>query len=75
MIFVTTVFRACSHSGPSTTGTAAMASPMTVSGPTVVDLAALDAAIDDDTVAVLLEPVQGEAGVLIPPGGFPDGRA
>ncbi|KSU59621.1 MULTISPECIES: ornithine--oxo-acid transaminase [Gordonia] len=31
------------------------------------DLAALDAAIDENTVAVLLEPVQGEAGVVVPP--------
>ncbi|MGH3713854.1 MAG: ornithine--oxo-acid transaminase [Micromonosporaceae bacterium] len=31
------------------------------------DLDALTAAIDDTTVAVLLEPIQGEAGVLIPP--------
>ncbi len=34
------------------------------------DAAALEAAIDDDTVAVLLEPIQGEAGVLIPPDGY-----
>jgi ornithine--oxo-acid transaminase len=34
------------------------------------DAAALAAAIDADTVAVLLEPIQGEAGVLIPPEGF-----
>src|SRR4029453_16187555 len=27
-------------------------------------------AIDDDTVAVLLEPIQGEAGVIIPPAGY-----
>jgi ornithine--oxo-acid transaminase len=33
------------------------------------DVAALDAAIDDTTVAVLLEPIQGEAGVLVPPPG------
>ncbi len=31
------------------------------------DIAALEAAIDDDTVAVLLEPIQGEAGIIIPP--------
>lgn len=31
------------------------------------DVDALAAAIDDDTVAVLLEPIQGEAGVVIPP--------
>ncbi|MBA3488625.1 MAG: ornithine--oxo-acid transaminase [Longispora sp.] len=31
------------------------------------DLEALAAAIDDNTVAVLLEPIQGEAGVLVPP--------
>jgi ornithine--oxo-acid transaminase len=34
------------------------------------DLAALAAAIDETTVAVLLEPVQGEAGVIIPPEGY-----
>ncbi|HZH22242.1 MAG TPA: ornithine--oxo-acid transaminase [Geodermatophilus sp.] len=34
------------------------------------DAAAVAAAIDEDTVAVLLEPVQGEAGVVIPPPGF-----
>jgi ornithine--oxo-acid transaminase len=27
-------------------------------------------AIDDDTVAVLIEPIQGEAGVLVPPAGY-----
>jgi ornithine--oxo-acid transaminase len=31
------------------------------------DAVALEAAIDDDTVAVLIEPIQGEAGILIPP--------
>lgn len=34
------------------------------------DAAALAAAITPDTVAVLLEPVQGEAGVVVPPPGF-----
>src|SRR5580658_1844147 len=34
------------------------------------DLAALAAAMDDKVVAVLAEPIQGEAGVLVPPSGF-----
>jgi ornithine--oxo-acid transaminase len=34
------------------------------------DLDALAAAITRDTVAVLLEPVQGEAGVIVPPAGY-----
>ncbi|HEX2144899.1 MAG TPA: ornithine--oxo-acid transaminase [Glycomyces sp.] len=34
------------------------------------DIAALEAAIGPDTVAVLLEPVQGEAGVIVPPPGW-----
>jgi ornithine--oxo-acid transaminase len=34
------------------------------------DADALAAAIDDTTVAVLLEPIQGEAGVLVPPPGY-----
>lgn len=34
------------------------------------DAAALEAAITPDTVAVLIEPVQGEAGVVIPPDGY-----
>ncbi|MEX2504227.1 MAG: ornithine--oxo-acid transaminase [Egicoccus sp.] len=34
------------------------------------DLAALEAAIDDTTVAVLLEPVQGEAGIRVPAPGY-----
>ncbi|MEU6482963.1 ornithine--oxo-acid transaminase [Streptomyces sp. NPDC046887] len=34
------------------------------------DLAALEAAITEETVAVLLEPIQGEAGVLVPPPGY-----
>jgi ornithine--oxo-acid transaminase len=31
------------------------------------DAAALAGAIDDDTVAVLVEPIQGEAGIIVPP--------
>jgi len=34
------------------------------------DPAALEAAIDESTVAVLLEPIQGESGVIIPPEGY-----
>ncbi len=34
------------------------------------DVASLEAAIDDTTVAVLIEPIQGEAGVLVPPPGY-----
>lgn len=34
------------------------------------DLDALAAAVTPDTVAVLLEPVQGEAGVIVPPEGY-----
>ena len=34
------------------------------------DTEALAAAVDDTTVAVLLEPIQGEAGVLVPPPGY-----
>ncbi|WBQ03569.1 ornithine--oxo-acid transaminase [Kribbella sp. CA-293567] len=34
------------------------------------DAAALEAAIDETTVAVLVEPVQGEAGVVVPPAGY-----
>ncbi|TQM04093.1 ornithine--oxo-acid transaminase [Pseudonocardia kunmingensis] len=34
------------------------------------DLGALAAAVTPDTVAVLLEPVQGEAGVVVPPAGY-----
>ena len=34
------------------------------------DLAALEAVLTDDVVAVLLEPIQGEAGVRIPPSGY-----
>ena len=31
------------------------------------DVAALEAAVDDQTAAVLVEPIQGEAGVVVPP--------
>ena len=34
------------------------------------DVEALRAAIDDDTAAFLVEPVQGEAGVVVPPAGY-----
>jgi ornithine--oxo-acid transaminase len=34
------------------------------------DLAALTEAIDDTTVAVLIEPIQGEQGVVVPPEGY-----
>jgi ornithine--oxo-acid transaminase len=34
------------------------------------DADALAAAIDENTVAVLLEPIQGEAGIIVPPGDF-----
>jgi ornithine--oxo-acid transaminase len=34
------------------------------------DAEALAAAVDDTTVAVLLEPIQGEAGVIVPPPGY-----
>jgi len=34
------------------------------------DVAALDAAVDTDTAAVVLEPVLGEAGVVVPPPGY-----
>jgi ornithine--oxo-acid transaminase len=34
------------------------------------DLDALAAAIDEHTVAVLIEPIQGEAGVIVPPAGY-----
>ena len=38
------------------------------------DIEALRAAVDEDTVAVLLEPIQGEGGVIIPPDGLPARR-
>ena len=34
------------------------------------DIEAIEAAITDETVAVLLEPIQGEGGVILPPPGF-----
>ena len=34
------------------------------------DVGALERAIDGDTVAFLVEPIQGEAGVIVPPAGY-----
>ncbi len=34
------------------------------------DIGALEHAIDDNTVAFLVEPIQGEAGILVPPAGY-----
>ncbi len=34
------------------------------------DAAALEAAVDADTVAFMVEPIQGEGGIIIPPRGF-----
>jgi len=34
------------------------------------DVAAIEALMSDNTVAVLVEPIQGEAGVVVPPAGF-----
>ncbi|MBF4160200.1 ornithine--oxo-acid transaminase [Nocardioides acrostichi] len=37
------------------------------------DLDAVSAAIDENTVGVLMEPIQGEGGVVLPPDGFLEG--
>ncbi len=37
------------------------------------DLAALEQAVDEHTAAVLLEPVQGEGGIVVPPEGYLQG--
>jgi len=37
------------------------------------DVAALRKAVDDDTAGVIVEPIQGEAGVIIPPDSFIEG--
>lgn len=34
------------------------------------DAAALEAAVTPNVVAFLIEPIQGEAGVIIPPAGY-----
>ena len=34
------------------------------------NIAAMEAAIDTDTAAVILEPVQGEGGIILPPAGY-----
>jgi len=39
------------------------------------DLAALEGAVDDRTCAVLIEPIQGEGGVIVPPPGYLQGVA
>ena len=39
------------------------------------DLDALEAAINDNTVGFLVEPIQGEAGVVVPPDGYLTGAA
>jgi acetylornithine/N-succinyldiaminopimelate aminotransferase len=44
--------------------------PPGVSHVPYADVAALDAAVDTDTAAVVLEPILGEAGVIVPPAGY-----
>jgi predicted acetylornithine/succinylornithine family transaminase len=39
------------------------------------DLTALEAAVGEETCAVLLEPIQGESGVIVPPDGYLKGAA
>ncbi|WP_363350819.1 ornithine--oxo-acid transaminase [Methylocystis echinoides] len=34
------------------------------------DLAAMEAAVTSETVAILVEPIQGEAGIIVPPAGW-----
>lgn len=34
------------------------------------DISALEAAVDEETAAVILEPVQGEGGIIVPPAGY-----
>ncbi len=37
------------------------------------DLAAVESAVDDETAAIMIEPIQGEGGVRVPPAGFLQG--